>query len=291
MFRSIWRERTSYLFLLPIVVLYVVFSIYPIIQTFYMSFFDAKIVRLGPFVALKNYADLLNNPDFFQAFFNTIAFTALSTVLILIFAIVLAVLVNAPSVRFKTLFKVIYFLPVVTSFIAAGYVWKWMFDPTFGIINAFLGVFGIRGPNWLSDLNLALIAMVLVNVWKWIGYFMVIVLANLQLIEPDYYEAASIDGASPFQQFFQITLPLLRIAIGLCIVLGAVNFLRNFALVFVMTRGGPAGRTEQIATYVYNQAFGTGQLRIGYSAAASMVLFALIMLFTLISNRLSTREV
>jgi multiple sugar transport system permease protein len=256
-----------------------------------MSFFDAKIVRLGPFIGLKNYIDILNSSGFLQAFFNTLVFTFLSTVLILIISIGLAVLVNAPSVRFKTLFKVIYFLPVVTSFIAAGYVWKWMFDPTFGFVNAFLALFGVRGPNWLSDLNLALVAMILVNVWKWIGYFMVVILANLQLIEPEYYEAASIDGANAAQRFFQITLPLLRIAIGLCVVLGVVNFLRNFALVFVMTQGGPAGRTEQIATFVYKEAFGTGLLRIGYSAAASMVLFALIMFFTLISNRFSSREV
>ncbi len=290
MLRTIWRERISYLLVLPILILYGIFSIYPIIQTFFMSFFDAKIIRLGPFVGLKNYVDILNNSDFHQVFVNTVVFTALSIVFVLVIAIVLAVLVNAPFVRFKTFFKVIYFLPVVTSFVAAGYSWKWMFDPSFGVINAFLANFGIPGPNWLSDVNLALLSMILVNVWKWIGYFMVIVLANLQLIEPELYEAASIDGASVFQQFFKITLPLLRMAIGLCVVLGIVNFLRNFALVFVMTQGGPAMRTEVIATYVYKEAFGTGQLRIGYSSAASMVLFALIMVFTIVSNRMTSRE-
>jgi multiple sugar transport system permease protein len=119
----------------------------------------------------------------------------------------------------------------------------------------------------------------------------VILLANLQLISPEYYEAAAIDGASPLQQFRSITLPLLRVAIGLCVVLGIVNFLRGFALVFVMTQGGPGGRTELIATLVYKEAFGTGLLRIGFSAAASMLLFALIMVFTVVSNRMTVKEV
>jgi len=287
--RSIWGERTSYLFVLPILVLYVVFSIWPIIQTFHLSFYDAKIIRLGPFVGLKNYASLLNSVGFKQAFGNTIVFTALSIIITLVIAIVLAVLVNAPTVKFKTFFKVIFFLPVVTSFVAAGYIWKWMYEPSFGVLNTFLALFGIKGPNWLSNIDLALPSMIVVNVWKWIGYFMVILLANLQLIEPEYYEAAAIDGASTLQQFFRITLPLLRVAIGLCVLLGVVNFLRAFALVFVMTQGGPAGRTEVIATFVYKEAFSTGLLRIGFSAAASMVLFALIMIFTIISNRLTIR--
>ena len=291
MLKDMWRERTSYLFLAPILVVYTVFSIWPIIQTFRLSFYDSKIVRDGPFVGLANYQSVLSNIGFRQAFTNTILFTVFSIVFTLAVSIVLAVLVNSPTVRFKTFFKIVYFLPVVTSAVAVGYVWKWMMNPTFGIINTFLGLFGVAGPNWLSNKDLALVSLIIVNVWKWIGYFMVILLANLQLISPEYYEAAAIDGASPLQQFQQITLPLLRVAIGLCVVLGIVNFLRGFALVFVMTQGGPAGRTELIATLVYKEAFGTGLMRIGFSAAASMLLFALIMVFTVISNRMSVKEV
>jgi ABC-type sugar transport system permease subunit len=288
--RSIWRERESYLLLLPILVLYGVFSLWPIVQTFYLSFYDAKIVRLGPFVGLKNYI-AMNNSAFRQAFGNTVVFAILSIVIILVIAIPLAVLVNSPGLRFKTVFKVAYFLPVVTSFVAAGYIWKWMYEPTYGVVNRFLALFGIHGPKWLSNPNLALLSVIIVNVWKWVGYFIVILLANLQLIEPVLYEAAAIDGAGPLQQFFLITLPLLRSAIGLCVVLGVINFLSGFSLVFVMTSGGPGGRTALIATYVYNEAFGTGQLRIGYSAAASVVLFALLIAFTFMSNRAITREV
>ncbi len=288
--RSIWRERVSYLFLLPILVLYGVFSLWPIVQTFYLSFYDAKIVRLGPFVGLKNYL-AINNSAFLQAFGNTVIFTVLSIALILVIAIPLAVLVNSPGLRFKTVFKVAYFLPVVTSFVAAGYIWKWMYEPTYGVVNRFLALFGIHGPNWLSTLKLALLSVVIVNVWKWVGYFIVILLANLQLIDPALYEVASIDGAGTLQQFFHITLPLLTGAIGLCVLLGVINFFSAFALVFVMTRGGPGGRTELLATYLYKEAFGTGQLRIGYSSAASVVLFALLIAFTFISNRAFRAEV
>jgi ABC-type sugar transport system permease subunit len=269
--RPPWSARVSqsavlYGFLLPIVVLYAVFSLYPIVETFELSFFDAKIVEQGPFVGLDNYRALLRTRDFMQALGNTVLFTAASTVVALVIALALAVLVSLPWVRGQTFFKVVFFLPVVTSLVAVGYVWKWMLDPSYGVVNATLGLAGVRpGPRWLADPSLALWSLVAVNVWKWIGYFQVIFLANLQAIDPHYYEAAAIDGAGPWRRFLRITLPLLR--------------------AFVMTQGGPAGRTELLATYVYREAFGTGQLRFGFSAAASVVLFVMIMAFTVASNR------
>ena len=281
-----FQERTAYLFLLPILLLYTAFSLYPIIQTFELSFFNAKIVEQGPFVGLKNYRDILAAPGFRQALGNTLLFTGGSTAVVLVVSLVLAVLVNISWVRGKTLFKVVFFLPVVTSLVAVGYIWKWMMDPTYGIINVALSLVGIQpGPNWLSNPNLALWSLVLVNIWKWVGYFLIIFMANLQAIDQSYYEAASIDGAGAWSQFYRITLPLLRMAIILTVILGIVNFLKAFALIFVMTQGGPGGRTELMATYVYREAFGTGQMRFGFSAAASMVLFVMIMVFTALANR------
>jgi ABC-type sugar transport system permease subunit len=287
---SVWarvfRERTAYLFLLPILLLYAIFSLYPILQTFELSFFDAKIVERGPFVGLENYRDILAAPGFQQAFGNTVLFTAGSTLIVLVVSLVLAVLVNISWVRGKTAFKVVFFLPVVTSLVAVGYIWKWMMDPSYGVINVLLSLVGVQpGPNWLSNPDLALWSLVTVNIWKWTGYFLVIFTANLQAIDQGYYEAASIDGAGAWPQFTRITLPLLRTAIILTVILGIVNFLKAFALIFVMTQGGPAGRTEVMATYVYREAFGTGQLRFGFSAAASIVLFAMIMLFTVLANK------
>ena len=280
------QERTAYLFLTPILLLYTVFSLYPIIQTFELSFFAAKIVEQGPFVGLKNYRDILAAPGFHQALGNTLVFTAGSTVVVLVASLALAVFVNISWVRGKTFFKVIFFLPVVTSLVAVGYIWKWMLDPTYGIINVTLSLVGIQpGPNWLSNPRLALWSLVLVNVWKWVGYFLIIFIANLQAIDQTYYEAAAIDGAGAWSQFYRITLPLLRLAVILTVILGIVNFLKAFALIFVMTQGGPAGHTELMATYVYREAFGTGQLRFGFSAAASMVLFVMIMAFTAVANR------
>jgi ABC-type sugar transport system permease subunit len=280
------REGVLYAFLTPILLLYTVFSLYPIVETFELSFFDAKIVEQGPFVGLANYRDIVAAPGFRQALGNTLLFTAGSTVAVLVVALALAVLVDIPWVRGKTAFKVVFFLPVVTSLVAVGYIWKWMMDPSYGVLNVALATGGIRpGPNWLSNPDLALWSLVLVNVWKWVGYFLVIFTANLQAIDRGYYEAAAIDGAGPWAQFWRVTLPLLRAAIALSVILAIVNFLKAFALVFVMTQGGPAGRTELIATYVYREAFGTGQLRFGFSAAASMVLFLLIMVGTVLANR------
>jgi len=288
--KQIYQERDLYLFVVPILTLYSLFSLYPIGRTFYMSFFDAKIIRLGKFMGLKNYAAILADKYFRQAFGNSLLFTFGSILLILVVSLALSVLVSSPSVKFKTFFKVVYFLPVVTSPVAVGYIWKWMYDPTYGIINAFLGLAHIPPINWLSSVNVAMNAMIIVNVWKWIGYFMVIFIANLQVIDTTYYEAAAIDGAGSVQQFLYITLPLLRRAIVLTVILGIVSFIKGFALVFVMTQGGPAGRTELMATYIYRQAFQTGMLRFGYSAAGSMFLFVLIMLFTVLANRMGTQE-
>jgi multiple sugar transport system permease protein len=288
---NIWKERTSYLFLLPIVALYTIFSLYPIIQTFQLSFFDAKIIKQGPFVGLKNYIDIFAAKGFQQAIGNTFIFTFGTILFVLIFSLGLSVLVNISWVKFRTLFKMIYFLPAVTSFVAVGYIWKWMMDSSFGVINIFLSNIGISpGPVWLANTELAIWSLVIVNVWRWVGYFLVIFLANLQAIPSVYYEAAEIDGANAWQQFLHITIPLLRQAITLTVVLGIINNLKAFALVFVMTQGGPAGTTELMATYVYQQAFGTGQYRFGFSAAASMVLFILIMVFTMFSNKLGRTE-
>lgn len=286
LWRRMFQERTAYLFLAPILLLYTIFSLYPIIQTFELSFFNAKIVEQGPFVGLKNYRDILAAPGFHQALGNTLLFTGGSTAVVLVLSLALAVLVNVSWVRGKTFFKIIFFLPVVTSLVAVGYIWKWMMDPTYGIINVTLSLVGVSpGPNWLSNPYLALWSLVLVNVWKWVGYFLIIFTANLQAIDQSYYEAAAIDGAGAWSQFYRITLPLLRMAIVLTVILGIVNFLKAFALIFVMTQGGPAGHTELMATYVYREAFGTGQMRFGFSAAASMVLFVMIMLFTALANR------
>jgi ABC-type sugar transport system permease subunit len=279
-------QGVLYAFLAPILLLYAVFSLYPIVETFELSFFDAKIVEQGPFVGLANYRDILRAAGFRQALANTLVFTAGSTVVVLVVSLALAVLVDLPWVRGKTAFKVLFFLPVVTSLVAVGYIWKWMMDPSYGVINVALATVGIRpGPNWLSSPDLALWSLVLVNVWKWVGYFLVIFTANLQAIDRAYYEAAAIDGAGAWARFWRVTLPLLQAAIVLSVILAVVNFLKAFALVFVMTQGGPAGHTELMATYVYREAFGTGQLRFGFSAAASMVLFAMIMVCTVLANR------
>jgi ABC-type sugar transport system permease subunit len=250
------------------------------------SFYSGNMVVRGPFIGVSNYISIIKDRLFQQAFNNSIAFTVFSIVFSVAFAVVLGVMVNSPGIRFQTAFKVVYFLPVVTSFVATGYIWKWMYNPTMGIINRILSETGLDGLNWLGDPRFAMISMIMVNVWKWIGYFMIIITAYLQLIDYDLYEAARIDGAGFLHVFFKITLPLLNPAVLLCVILGTINFLRTFAIVLVMTQGGPGGRTELITTFVYNEAFGTGRMRIGYSAAASMILFLLIMILTMVLSKI-----
>jgi ABC-type sugar transport system permease subunit len=288
--RRIALERNSYLLVLPILALYGVFSIYPIVQTIQLSFFDARILGNSPFVGLANYIALIRDPVFVQTLRNTLFFTFVSIPLTLSLALLLAVLLNLEWVRFKVFFKVVYFMPVVTSTVAIGYIWKWIYNPGTGILNMMLAAFHLPAPGWLVDPHVALAALIAVNVWSWTGYFMVIFLANLQIIDPAYYEAAEIDGAGSFQQFAFVTLPFLRVAFVINLILATVHFLRTFALVLVMTRGGPANATELVTTYVYRQAFGTGFFKFGFSAAGSVVLFILIMVFSAAFTRLTPAE-
>ncbi len=274
-----------YVFVAPIVILYVTFSIVPILRTFVESFYSGNMVVRGPFIGIANYTAIIKDRMFQQAFSNSMIFTLFSILFSVSLAVIFAVMINSPRVRFQTAFKVIFFLPVVTSFVATGYIWKWMYNPTMGILNRILTAVGIGSVNWLGDPSSAMPSMIGVNIWKWVGYFMIIITAYLQLIDQDLYEAARIDGANFLQVFFKVTLPLLDAAILLCVILATINFLRTFAIVLVMTQGGPGGKTELITTFVYNEAFGTGRMRIGYSAAASMILFVLIMVVTMLLSR------
>jgi ABC-type sugar transport system permease subunit len=281
-----YKARNIYLFLVPIFALYIAFSILPILRTLQLSFFDAKILKEGSYVGLSNFKDLLSDRYYLQALTNTLIFTFAQIPLVLGTALMLAVLVSAESTRGKTFFKVVYFLPTVTSPVAVAYAWSWIYSPTHGMLNVLLGYVGIDGPAWLSDPRTALAAIIVANAWRHIGFYMIIYIANLQAIDPALHEAAAIDGAGAWQEFRMITWPLVTPATKTGLVLCVTSFLASFALVQVMTRGGPAGATESIVTYVWKQAFATGFFKFGYAAAASAILFLILLFFFYIINRI-----
>ena len=193
------------------------------------------------------------------------------------------------KLRWIKLYRTIFYLPAVTSLVAIGIVWVWMFDPQYGLINQLLKVIGIAGPLWLADPSTALVALIITAAWRNVGYFATIFLAGLQGIDNMYYEAARIDGAGRWASFWRITLPLLKPTVLFVVVMSVILSFQVFALVYVMTAGGPAGSTSVLVFYLYQQAF--TYFRMGYASAIGYILFVIIFILTVLQFKLFGKPV
>jgi multiple sugar transport system permease protein len=238
-------------------------------------------------VGLENYATLLRDESFLQSLVQTTVFTAGITGCIVVFSLATALLLDQ-RLRYIRLYRTIYYLPAVTSVVAIGVVWLWIFDPQHGLINQALRGLGIVGPRWLADRELALLCLVLTAAWRNVGYFATIFLAGLQGIDGMYYEAARIDGAGAWGCFRRITLPLLRPTALFVVVMSVILSFQVFALVYVMTAGGPGGATSVVVFYLYQQAF--TYFRMGYACAVGYVLFGIVFVLTLVQFRLFGKQ-
>lgn len=274
------ETRFAYLALIPAVVFFGLFVGFPVGYSFYLSFHDWNMMAATPtWVGLDNYAELLTDPDFLKSLTQTALFTAGITVCILVLSLGMAVLLDQ-KLRWIKLYRTIFYLPAVTSLVAIGIVWVWMFDPQYGLINHLLAYVGVEGPSWLADTRFALPALIITAAWRNIGYFATIFLAGLQGIDKMYYEAARIDGAGRWTTFWHITLPFLKPTIVFVAVMSVILSFQVFALVYVMTGGGPVGSTSVLVYYLYQQAF--TYFRMGYASAIGYVIFVVIFLLTVI---------
>ncbi|WP_338555605.1 sugar ABC transporter permease [Paenibacillus sp. KS-LC4] len=272
----------GYLFISPMLVLTMTLVVIPIILSGLISFtewnFIAGLDGLN-FIGFENYDKLLHDEGFHRALRNNVIMIAVVPVS-MFFALVLAALINTAT-YFKDFFKVIYFMPFISSFVAIALLWRVLFHPNSGPINGFLRAIGIENPPlWLADPQFALIAVMIIMVWTSLGFNMVIYLAGLQGIPKDIYEAADVDGASPLRQFFTITLPMLTPTTFFLLITGVVGSFKVFDLIMVLTSGGPAGSTSVIVYYLYEAAF--VNLQSGYASAMGIVLLLLILFVTLI---------
>jgi multiple sugar transport system permease protein len=270
------------LFLLPSMLGFFIFILTPIIASFGISFTDWDLVNNLHFIGLQNYIELFKDASFWQAFRNTLEFIVGYLPLVTIFGLIAALLVNS-KIKCKSLFRGIYFLPVVTSWVAVSLVWKWLFNPSYGLLNYLLSLIHIQGPQWLQDPKTAMFAIVLTSVWKDIGFIMVIYLGGLQSIDLSYYEAAEVDGANGWQQFWKITLPLLRKTTFFVMTISLINSFQVFDQVNIMTGGGPGNATNVIVQSVYNHAFRYFQM--GYATSESWILFVVILIVTIIQMK------
>lgn len=288
------RQRRSdigwgYFFILPQLFGVLVFVLYPLGYVLVLSLIEWDGLGDRTFVGLSNYATELTNPDFLNALSNTVYYTAMTVPTTVILSLMAALALN--KMRLKNFFRVLYFAPVVTSAVSAGVVWLWVYNPDFGLINTYLQIwFGVTGPQWMLDPNYVMPSIAIMSVWLGMGFNIVIFLAGLQGIPTVFYEAAKIDGANRWQIFWRITLPLLSPTTFFIFVIAIINSFQVFDQVFIMTLdGGPANSAVTMVTYLRDLAF--VDFVYGRSSAVAVILFALILVFTLLQFRVQRRWV
>ncbi len=280
-FRSRSNQRVAYLFILPSFVHILVFLVIPLIFSLYMSFCDwnRPTIENVPFVGLKNYQYLLGDSSFWNAMLNTAYYTVLSVPLGMVLSLLVAVVMNQ-KLRGVFLFRTLFFMPVISSWVAVSIIWITLLDPSVGLVNYLLQRVGLPGVAWLDDPHSAMPALVMITIWKGLGFSMVIWLAGLQAIPQELHEAAAIDGASRGQAFWRITLPLLAPTTFFLAITGVIGAFQVFSPVYVITQGGPLGSTDTVVFHIFQGAF--RDFEMGYASAQAWVLFVVIFAATLL---------
>lgn len=286
--RVIRENLQGWLFASPWIIGLVVLFIGPMLWSIYLSFTSYGMVEAPKFIGLGNYDEMLHDPLIIHSLQVTTAYALLSVPLNLFLGLAVALLLNQ-KVKGLSVWRTLFYLPSVVSGVAVALLWEWLFNGRFGLINYVLQlVFGINGPNWLSDQNTALYAFVIVHVWM-VGGSMLINLAALQGVPTALYEAASIDGANAWQRLWNITVPSISPVIFYNLIMGIIAALQSFTLFYVMTQGGPNNATMTFMLYLYNVAF--QYMRMGYGSAMAWLLFLYLMILTAIVFKSSSKWV
>jgi raffinose/stachyose/melibiose transport system permease protein len=290
LFRTIKRNTGAYGMVLPALVLYALFVIYPLLRGIFVSFHRWDGLGDMEWIGLKNYGFVMKDKVFWQAMRNTFTFAIVVTVVKNIFGLLLAVILNS-GIRLKTFFRTVSFAPVTLSFVVIGILWSWIFNPTFGLLNTLLKGLGLDFLifGWLSDPKIALGSVMWVDIWKWSGFHMVLFLAGLQGIPDMLYEAAAIDGASRWQQFWYVTVPSLKNVTYVSVLMSLTGaFVSNYDVVYVMTGGGPFHSTEVALTWIVSTAFRFAS--VGKANAMSIILLLFVAVFGLMQMIVMVRE-
>ncbi len=261
---------------------------FPILYSLLLSFTNADIRTIRnladfEFIGLTNLTELLKDEVFWKSLFNTVYFVLVGGPITIVVSLATALLLNKALVRFKSVFRTLYFLPVITTIVAVAVVWRMLYEPRLGVINWVLSLVGIAGPNWLGDPLTAMPAIILMTTWKNFGFNMIILIAGLQAIPNQLYEAAQIDGADGWQQFWYITLPNLRTVMLTVTVMTTIGYLQFFAEPFIMTQGGPLNSTISMTMYIYNHGF--KYFNIGYASTIAYILFGMIALLSFVQMK------
>lgn len=275
-------------FLLPSAVPLIAFTLTPMAGSLWVSLHEWNLISPMEWVGLRNYADLLADPETRQVFWHTVVFIAGYLPLVYVGGLGLALVLNQ-AFRGRTFFRAAYFLPVVTSWVVVSLVWQWLLNPSNGLVNQVLGTLHLPQPGWWTDPTWALPSVILASAWKDLGFVMVILLAGLQAIPGEILEAARVDGANAWQRFRSVTLPLLSPSTFFVVVISLINGFQVFDQVYVMTGGGPGGSSQVVVGQIYDLTFRYG--RAGEASALSWLLFAVVLALTGVQLRIQRRWV
>jgi len=273
------RQSIYLLFILPALAIFIIFRGWPIIYSFFLSLFEVNIVSENIFIGLKNYIDLIYDRTFIRSLLVTIRFTLIILPLTIIWSLIISVLLDYKFLKYSNFFKSLFFMPFITSWVVVSIIWKWFLNSRFGLVNQIFSIFHLPEQDWLSNPKLALWAVIFVTVWKMGGYFILIFIANLQIIDPTLYEAADVDGANFWSKFRFITLNALKPAFYITTITGTIFYFRTFVIIFSMTGGGPVGTTDLLAYHTYQLAFQS--YNFGQASASIVFMFAIIVLVLL----------
>jgi len=270
----------AFLFLVPTILGLVIFRLIPIFWAFALSFYKWKIFNTATFVGLQNYLHVFSSKITLDVFANTAIFTLIYVPGSMALALALAVLLNN-SFRSSAFFRVSFFMPFITSTVAITLAWRWIFSTKFGLLNNFLLSLGMTSPPaWLADPFWALPSVAIVSIWKDVGFYMILLLAGLQTIDPVLYQAARVDGAGPFARFRKVTVPLLTRSLFFVLIIALVKSTQTFDITYALTGGGPRGSSTTLAFYVYQKAF--FDFEVGYAAALYYIMCLVLALLTLV---------
>ncbi len=278
------EKFAGWVFIFPALLGTIIFIIIPVFCSFGLSFTKWDLLNPIKFVGFENYRLLFQEPLFFKILLNTIVFALSTSLFGVIFPLILACILNS-KIRGSEFYKTAYFLPFITPMIVIGIVWQWIFDPNIGILNQVLQLH----INWLYDTHFAMPALIIVSVWKLIGYNMIIFLSSLSSISQSMFEAAKIDGANSVQTFFNVTVPLLSPSIFFVVIITAISSFQIFDLIYLMTQGGPLDSTNVLVYAIYKNAF--EYFNVGKASAIAYVLFVIILVLTLIQWNLRKKLV
>jgi putative chitobiose transport system permease protein len=275
-----YKKYVPYLFILPALVILTVFFFIPFFQTIGLSFFDYSNSIYSPsFVGIENYTKILHSELFYQVMGNTFLFLVIAVPPLVICPLFLAVLLDQ-KIRGITAYKILIYLPVIVSIVVAAIAFKWLYAQE-GILNYFIGLFGIHSIGWLTDSRFSMLSVAIVTIWKGIGYYMMIYLSALMSVPQELYEACDIDGANFLTKHLTVTIPQIMPTIALVSTISIISAMKVFVEIYVMTKGGPLNSSKTIVYYIYERAF--ENLDLGYASALAVILLVIIMAFSLIN--------